>query len=282
MVAEPAGGTLLNLALCHQQQGKLASAWAEYRKASELIHAAGQKERADEAMRLAVALEPKLSKLTIVVAQPVPGLRVARDGMELSTGIRGVAVPVDPGVYRIEASAPGHLAWSSTVTVGAEGDRQSVTVPALEPSAAPPRPGADSGTGPATAGGVGDYRVPYFTGIIMAALGGTAVGLGAVLGGVAASEVGDAESDPELCGSDKLCTPDGQDVIDGARKKATAATLLIGVGAATVVSGFVLVLTTGTFRADADEDDAAQSARIPSLVPALGPGQAGFALTGQF
>ncbi|MBW2522670.1 MAG: tetratricopeptide repeat protein [Deltaproteobacteria bacterium] len=280
MRAEPAGGTLLNLALCHQQQGKLASAWAEYRKAAELIRATGQQERADEALRLAVDLEPKLSKLTVLVSQPVRAMQVLRGGVKIGTAVYGVAVPVDPGVYRIEASAPGYRDWSASVTVGSEGDRQAVSVPALEPLAEQARAGPQAK--PADPSRT-DYRVPYFTGIVMAAVGGAAVGIGAVLGGVAASEIGDAESDPALCGEDKLCTPEGQDVVDGARDKATAATLLIGVGAATVVSGFVLVLTTGTFRTDAAPEEAAEQAvRSPRLVPVLGPGHAGVSLTGWF
>lgn len=279
MRAEPAGGTLLNLALCHQVQGKTASAWAEYRKAADLIRAAGQVERADEAMRLAVDLEPKLSKLTISVPQPVPGLRIVRSGVPIARGAWGVNMPINPAEYRIEASAPGYRSWSTTLVVGADADRKAVAIPALERLPTPAT--SDKPTDPASSAPGGDYRVPYITGIIMAAAGGTAVGVGAILGGLAAGDVNDAEADEALCGADKRCTPEGDEVIEGARAKATAATLLIGVGAATVVSGVVLLLTTGTYRADAGEP-ADQATAASRLVPAVGPGSAGVVISGSF
>src|SRR5436189_4245413 len=43
---EPASGTLLNLARCHQAQGKIATAWAEYAAAARLSRAQGREDRA--------------------------------------------------------------------------------------------------------------------------------------------------------------------------------------------------------------------------------------------
>src|SRR6266481_7047249 len=43
---EPASGTLLNLARCHQTQGKIATAWAEYAAAARLSRAQGREVRA--------------------------------------------------------------------------------------------------------------------------------------------------------------------------------------------------------------------------------------------
>src|SRR5262249_31438023 len=39
---EPATGTLLNLANCHQQEGKTATAWAEFTQAAEQSEQKGQ------------------------------------------------------------------------------------------------------------------------------------------------------------------------------------------------------------------------------------------------
>ena len=42
---DPRLGTLMNLALCHEKSGKIASAWAAYTSAMTIAHREGQKER---------------------------------------------------------------------------------------------------------------------------------------------------------------------------------------------------------------------------------------------
>src|SRR5829696_5855787 len=59
---DPAIGTLLNLADCHEKNGQTASAWARFREAAEAARRAGDATREKVAARRASALDEKLSK----------------------------------------------------------------------------------------------------------------------------------------------------------------------------------------------------------------------------
>jgi tetratricopeptide (TPR) repeat protein len=138
-----ATGTLLNLGACHERQGKLASAWLEY---SDGLLAARRDERPDRvkfAEDHLADLEPKLSRVTLVVPpeSDAPGLEVTLDGASIGVAARGVPTPVDPGPHVVEAKAPGKQPFSQIVTIRALADRQTVTIPKLleaPASAAPP------------------------------------------------------------------------------------------------------------------------------------------------
>jgi hypothetical protein len=138
---DPATGTLLNLAACHESAGLVASAWREY---GEALLAARRDQREDRvvyAEERIRALEPKLSRLAILVPAEVAveGLEIRIDGALIRSAGWGVAAPVDPGEHVIEATAPGRKPWSTRISVGAEADSKQVQVPPLEaaPSPAP-------------------------------------------------------------------------------------------------------------------------------------------------
>lgn len=124
-------GTLLNLAACYEQDGKTATAWARFRNAASLAKSQGKAEQAAEANRRVKAIESELSYMTVVVAEPVPGLEVKRNDAEVTAAMFGVEVPVDPGHVEVVASAPGHKPVRLTVEVGARRDKQTVTIPKL-------------------------------------------------------------------------------------------------------------------------------------------------------
>ena len=114
---DPAVGTLLNLAQCYEKLGKTATAWATYHEAAAAARSAGQMEREKKANRSADALEPEVPKLTVTVpdAAVAKGVEVKRNGNGLPSSLWGVAVPVDPGEYIIEARASGAKPWTTRV-----------------------------------------------------------------------------------------------------------------------------------------------------------------------
>jgi hypothetical protein len=128
---DASSGTLLNLAACHERQKKLTTAWAEYRAAERLATSQGKEVRIAEAHRKATELEPQLSRLTIDVQGPVPGLVVTRDRMRLDSGGFGSSLPLDGGKHRISASAPHHETVVFDVTMAERGDQRTLVIPAL-------------------------------------------------------------------------------------------------------------------------------------------------------
>ena len=136
---DPGGGTLLNLALCHEQQGRTATAWTELHEARGQARADGRSDRLALANEHIEALSPRLCRLKIVVPSRsrIDGLAIRRNGAQLGRAAWGVAMPVDPGAQRINMTAPGHTPWQQTVTVTKEGATVTVRVPMLEPISAP-------------------------------------------------------------------------------------------------------------------------------------------------
>src|SRR5690606_23989327 len=79
---DPGGGTLLALALCHEKQARLAIAWNEYDEALRLARESGNQNRERVAESRRQALEPRIARLTIVVANDVANL----SGLEVHAG----------------------------------------------------------------------------------------------------------------------------------------------------------------------------------------------------
>ena len=131
---DPATGTLLNLASCHESQGKIATAWLEYSDALAISRRDHRQSRVKFAEERISLIEPKLSRLTLVLAPGVDGsaLELSLDGGQIGPAALGVPTPVDPGKHVVEAKAPGKKPWTGSVDIGETADAQTVTIPALE------------------------------------------------------------------------------------------------------------------------------------------------------
>jgi len=139
---DPGGGTLLNLAICHEKEGKLATAKGDYEEALAVATRDGRRDRQAIARERLAANEAAIPRILVLVgsASETAGLEVKLDGLVLRRAAWGVATPVDPGAHVVEANAPGRAPWSIQVTALAS-QKKTVDVPVLGPLAALPGQG---------------------------------------------------------------------------------------------------------------------------------------------
>lgn len=134
-------GTLLNLADCYEQRGKLASAWSTFDAAAVLARQTADS-RGAEAARRAALLKPTLPYLTLVIDQSIPKQTIRRNGAAIDPATWNVAIAVDPDTYQLDATAPGFLAWTAVQTVRPGDHVRAVVVlvrdPARTEQTAPP------------------------------------------------------------------------------------------------------------------------------------------------
>ncbi len=246
---DPSSGTLLNLASCHEQQGKLATAWAEYLAAARLAQTQGRPERVEEAKRRAGLIEPKLSYLTVRSAQPVEGQELRRGGVVITPGSR---LPTDPGSHQIVVSAPGYQTVTLEVKIGTPSDEQVLEVPPLVKAEQPPKAGSTAAppaaSGAARLSGAGASSPPQLdeggASWWPYAIGGTGVvltGVGAAFGVMALGSYADAE---DACPKRTACSPSAMELRSRADVRANIANVGLGLGLVGVGVGAYLLLTS--------------------------------------
>jgi len=135
---DPLPGTLLNMAVCHEREGRTATAWVEFRDALALARHDARDDRVALAEEHMKGLEPRLCSVRIVVGPraDVPLLSVTLDGNTLARPAWDTALPVDPGTHTVGASSPSTKPFVARVEAIKEGETQTVTIDALD--AAPP------------------------------------------------------------------------------------------------------------------------------------------------
>ena len=128
---DPATGTLLNLAACHEASGRLALAWAEFQEAVDRARADRRRDREAYARERIAAIEPRLGRITIAIdrAASPPDLVVELDGAPVPRDAWGVPIAVDVGPHQLHARRPGRPPWSAAVTLARAGEQLEVNVP---------------------------------------------------------------------------------------------------------------------------------------------------------
>jgi hypothetical protein len=279
---DAATGTLLALAMCQEQAGQTASAWASYAEVVARAKQDGRADREQAAREHLTALDPKLSRLTIEVdasAASVPGLVVKRDGQPVGKGAWGASSPVDPGEHSVEATAPGKRAWKASVTVGAVSDAKTLKVPSLEDEPGQgPAQGAGAAEPPATAAATTDSVAPAkgaplrTLGLVVGGAGVVTLGLSGYFGLHASGLNSDSKGG---CDANNNCDAAGLAKRNDAVSASNIATITLVAGGVLTAAGVTLFLVGGPKEAKAD------AARVEAT-PAVGPGVAAMLVRGRF
>jgi hypothetical protein len=131
---DPGGGTLLNLAVCHELEGKTATAWSEFRDALGQSVKDERKDREDIARAHIADLAPKLMRVVVHVPEAIAAREpeITLDKSRLPPPAWNTAIPVDPGEHRVAVNVRGAEPWSTVVAVSEPGKTYAVDLPPLE------------------------------------------------------------------------------------------------------------------------------------------------------
>lgn len=241
---DPAQGTLLNLAMCNERTGRIASAWAQFRAVEQQARRAvpPREDRVKTAKKRADALEPMLGRVRVVVppAARSPGLVVRVDGDEKGEPTWAIGVVVDPGAHVVEVTAPGKKPSSLHVESKA-GATVTVEVAALE-DVASSRPDAEASEarGDARDGGGGRTTA----GVAIGCLGLATAAVGGVFGVLAITNGDDAKcAAPCTAGSAEAAR--SNDATDRSLAFANVANVTVPVGLVAAGVGAYLLFSAG-------------------------------------
>lgn len=260
---DPGGGTLLNLGLCREKEGKLATAWSVYNEALSQAIKDKRQDRELTAREHIATIGPNVAKVVIEVdpaTAKLEGLEVTLDGVRVGRAAWGLPTPIDSGAHTVAVGAIGKRTWQSAVEVKQNGDQLRVSVPVLEdaPSGAPA-----TGVAPPPKGS--GVRTAAF---VVGGVGAAALVVGAIGGVMAIVKRG--ESDKEC--PNNLCTAKGVALNEDAKSFAWVANVGVGLG--------VLALGAATVMWFVGKPEAQTSAA--RIVPSVGPNGGSLAIVGAF
>jgi hypothetical protein len=240
---DPANGTLLNLALCHEKEGKIATA---YKELQELLALMSNSKKPDDRQRTRIAsdrvkhLEKKVPQVTFDISELPKDATVIVDGEKVEAAY---PVLLDPGKHVASVSAPQKKPNDTTFEV--TGTTATVKLDALAddtppPVAQPPPPPAPPPPPPPPP------PEKYWSGqrILGAAIGGIGIaglGIGTYFGVDTLSKKDERDASGNCTG--EICNAAGLQLHEEAQTSAVISTIAIGVGAAALIAGAYLFFT---------------------------------------
>jgi len=245
-------GFLLNVAVCEQKQGALATALEHFTEARDRAREAKLNAQAKVADDHIAQITPDVPHLTITLAEVTPETKlVVDDRAVLPT--QAANLPIDPGNHTITVTAPGRVTFQTTIAVE-KAARNTVAIPVL-------------------AQPVKNWR--RITGIATGA-----VGLAAAVGGIGVSLYAKRNYDREFEGSPPNCDSTGCNAAglhatDNARTLGNVATVIAIAGGVVMVGGAVLFFT-------APKQAVSTETNAVSFVPTISPTGLGVSASGSF
>jgi hypothetical protein len=246
---DPKLGRLLNVAYCHDNLGRTATAWSEYNQAAALALQVGQSDREAFAHTQAGVLARKLSFVRIDLTAAGDLSQVFVDGREIARDQWAIPFPIDPGDHTLTFAAAGHKTRTQMVTIAAPGTI-GIAVDALEPEAPEPAPSPSARREPTEATAEAGAHEPSPSeaprergtrtlGWVVGAIGAGVLGAGAGFGLRAMSL--QSQADPSHCPA-RMCDREGKALIDDAQTAATISTIGFIVGGVGIGAGAWLIL----------------------------------------
>ncbi len=289
---DPAGGTLLHLALCREHEGRIATAWALYQDALAQAKHDARRDRAKIAQDRIDALAPRLPKLRVRVApaaRRAEGFTVLRDEVVVGEAQWGEQIPVDPGSHVLSAKANGRKPWTFRFEVPPRGQELVVDVPVLEidPHADVEGAKADGTSGstssstnaPSTSLASSSSRSSRSedasrgsgqrtAGLVVTGFGAAGVIVGGIFGIVSISKNGEADKECQPPAHTR-CTGLGVDTGNAATTAGNVSTSAFIAGGVLVAGGLLLYFT-------------APSVTAVAVAPSASPHGASLGLTARF
>lgn len=223
----------------------------------------------EEAASLAVSLKARIGSIRVRLAGAPPSdLSIQIDGEEVPTKVLDVGRPANPGAHEVTVGAKGHAATTVKVEL-AEGEHTVVDVELTvgDPGVAGQPPGAPDASTDPPVDGPGEHDGVHRDGAIHPlvwagiAIGGAGIVVGAIAGGVAASQAG-AVSDrcaDDVCDENDTALRGDYDAALTTAHISTVGFVVGGAGVGLLIIGLLL---------PSDGDAAPTEARVrPALLP---------------
>jgi|SRR5687768_1565441 len=243
--ADPAIGTQLNIALCYEQWGKLASAHRAYVEA-ERAAKAKRDDRAKHARKKVNELEPKLARLRVGIPPSADPYSIYLfDGKEIEREDLVEERLLDPGPHTIEVRVAGAPPKITKLALK-RGERKTIEVELPEVKPQPPGPSDQILPPPRVITVVAPAEAPrnkgkLYGGIGLMAGGGIAIGVASYVALIARSDYNAAIA---MCPGNLCATREAFDATQDARRRANMMSIVGGAGIVMVGVGVFLVVTS--------------------------------------